>query len=62
MLQDDNNFLNTSVINNMINKVFLIQIPRDHANGYSNRFITFTVYMRHLKSVGNKFTNFLFIL
>lgn len=46
----------------MINKVSLIRIPRDHVNGYSNRFITFNVYMRwHLKSIGIKFTNFSFI-
>jgi len=32
--------------NRMINKVFLIRIPRDHVNGYSNRFITCNVYMR----------------
>lgn len=45
MLQNDNNFLKISVINGIINKVFLIRIPRDHGYGYSNRLITCTVYI-----------------
>lgn len=39
MLQDDNNFRKISDINGMINKVFLIRIPRDHEYGYSNRLL-----------------------
>lgn len=44
MLQDDNNFLKISVINGMIDKVFLIRIPRDHEYGYSNRLIVYCIY------------------
>lgn len=33
MLQDDNNFLKFSIISGIINKVFLIQIPRNHEYG-----------------------------
>lgn len=45
MLQDDNNFLKISVINGMIDKEFLIRIPRDHEYGYNNRLIISVLYI-----------------